>query len=654
MSEDGRRSRFVGTGIRILVSVAILSFLLLKVVPRDVASVLKRGDVFFLSAALSILLIERVIGVLRWTLLTRVARPGFPVRDAVSVFFLSNFLGLALPVSLGGDLVRFVGTARVMGAKAQAFHAVLYDRIFGLLSLLLMLVIGAYVAPGDAFGPLPASWIVGFGLAILCFLMLPLHHGFVSFLCRMFDRPLTASFATKLKDYGSALADRRITPVAFFGALLLSMMSQCLKCVFVAGLGSSVGIDLPLAYYFGFVPVVSLVAQIPISLGGIGLREGAFYVLLGGILSGNEEAGPLALAVSVLTYLGILVSSSPGLLVLILRGRLPIPGRWIFRGFAVFIGIGFVVASLVVFVDPLRRRLPWRTREGVERIFVRGDLVDKRIYFDRGLERLHVQNGDRVLSTVLYRPAGEGPHPGVVLLHGSNRLGRRLCLYRVLARELARNGRMVLLPDLAGFGESDDPRSFDSVEDWDGVSDTLAAVEALGFLDGVDSSRIDLIGHSLGGGVALAAGLNDPSIRRIVCLGPGRRLSERLANVGEQEMSRKRFARDRQLEEIPPLSLVLAVGRAHDIEQYLDVLTSPGHKPLLLADGELEDPLDLAYLNDVVSRIAPPKKFYRLKDTAHYLNVQGFSGDHSFGVYDRAVLTRFVDVVEEFLQEEAP
>jgi pimeloyl-ACP methyl ester carboxylesterase len=101
--------------------------------------------------------------------------------------------------------------------------------------------------------------------------------------------------------------------------------------------------------------------------------------------------------------------------------------------------------------------------------------------------------------TVGYAEAGSGTRP-LVLLHGFT--GSKLDFAPRLA-ELAKTGR-VLIPDLRGHGDSS------NTGDAKGYSLGQCASDLLGFLAKLDIAECDLLGHSMGGMVALRAVLADP------------------------------------------------------------------------------------------------------------------------------------------------
>lgn len=113
-------------------------------------------------------------------------------------------------------------------------------------------------------------------------------------------------------------------------------------------------------------------------------------------------------------------------------------------------------------------------------------------------EDVRFRNGGVELAGTLILPAGAGPHPAIVFIHGSGAEGRWASRY--LARRLARAGIAGLIWDKRGVGESTGSWSEAAPEDMAG--DAAAAVSFLRSRPEIDSSRVGIHGHSQGGMLA--------------------------------------------------------------------------------------------------------------------------------------------------------
>lgn len=105
-------------------------------------------------------------------------------------------------------------------------------------------------------------------------------------------------------------------------------------------------------------------------------------------------------------------------------------------------------------------------------------------------------DGERVPCT-LYRPRGEGEHPGWVVLHGITVPGRAHPSLRRFAGALAASGGVVLVPEVATWRELKvDPAAADRV--------IVAAAGQLATLSGVRAGGVGVVGFSFGATQAIA------------------------------------------------------------------------------------------------------------------------------------------------------
>ncbi len=124
--------------------------------------------------------------------------------------------------------------------------------------------------------------------------------------------------------------------------------------------------------------------------------------------------------------------------------------------------------------------------------------------FLSGVESRSVEVGGYRVHYLAEGPAGG---PVVVLVHG---LGGNAEEWRNLASWLVKAGYRVYLPDLPGFGRSEQPADFSySVHD--------QAVVVVGFLDALGLKQVDLGGSSMGGWIVqLVAARHPERVRRLM------------------------------------------------------------------------------------------------------------------------------------------
>lgn len=162
----------------------------------------------------------------------------------------------------------------------------------------------------------------------------------------------------------------------------------------------------------------------------------------------------------------------------------------------VFVGISIPMMRLVGGRGELRE-IPW--------IKVTGSIQ----------ETITFENGDVTLAGTLDLPAGEGPFPALVTIHGSPPLTRNDRYNLYMSDFFLQHGFVVLRYDKRGAGES--TGTYVNPGDWnlvggasrfaevstakfnDLAGDVIAGVEYLKTLDYIDSGMIGVIGFSQGG-----------------------------------------------------------------------------------------------------------------------------------------------------------
>jgi uncharacterized protein len=141
------------------------------------------------------------------------------------------------------------------------------------------------------------------------------------------------------------------------------------------------------------------------------------------------------------------------------------------------------------------------------------------------------------LLGLLYAPAGAGPHPAAVIYHGFPGYEENLDI----AQTLRRAGYDVLIAHYRGsWGIAGEFSFAHAIEDADAQVDWISSPPVVAKYH-IDPRRIVVIGHSLGGYLALSAAAHHPGVAAAISIS-GASLGHRFA--GLQQADRERAAAD--------------------------------------------------------------------------------------------------------------
>jgi len=264
--------------------------------------------VFLACAGLYVL--GYVISTVRWRILLRAEGMRIPLWRLSLVYFQGAFFNLFLPTIIGGDIVRGVFIHRMTGGHEASVASILVDRLSGFAALMAIALAALLVPSGMLDDPQVPAMIVG---------MAALFAGLMAVLVneRLMDRASgllrlvgLGHFQAKLQGMMDALRRYRKHHRALAQAFLLSVLLQALIIVTCYCIGVGLNLGVPLVYYFLFVPLITALAMLPVSVAGLGVREGGvvYFFAKAGVGAGA------ALGMSLIWFsLTVVVSALGGL-----------------------------------------------------------------------------------------------------------------------------------------------------------------------------------------------------------------------------------------------------------------------------------------------------------------------------------------------------
>lgn len=214
------------------------------------------------------------IGVTKWRLMVAVAGSGMTWIQAARCYFAGLFGSLFLPSLIGGDLVRAGMAMRIGRSKAGVLLGSLVDRSVDLVALAFLAGIGALLLPGSLD---PKDRRIFLLLAGIGFVGTLIAAAIAAFLpARRFSYRMRRRFV-RMRIAARSMVRR---PGAVLAALILALSAQIVFIVLNIALAEACGLHLPFRVWLFAWPLAKLSAAIPITQGGIGVREAALAALL--------------------------------------------------------------------------------------------------------------------------------------------------------------------------------------------------------------------------------------------------------------------------------------------------------------------------------------------------------------------------------------
>jgi uncharacterized protein (TIRG00374 family) len=276
--------------------------------------------------------VSLVLGNVQWAMLLSLQGIHIPFRKTLSFYFVGAFFNNFLPANIGGDVVRIYDVYKDSTKADQAIAATVTDRLVGMMTLaVLAMPAGLYAAVKYAdlgldrsFGMASLAIVVAF-VAILTVAFLVLFSRRLARMLRSIIRPfLIRGLHDRFKRIYESFYLYGSKGRALAGVLAVSLVVQALRTVVHYQVARAMGLPIPAIYFFLFVPVIAIFIALPISIGGLGVREGlGIYLFRKAVPAVTSEQ---AFMMGLLAYLvGVVVSLAGGVIYLTrgpARGRI--------------------------------------------------------------------------------------------------------------------------------------------------------------------------------------------------------------------------------------------------------------------------------------------------------------------------------------------
>ena len=263
--------------LKLVFGLLIIVVILYQIRWEDFFITVKKANYFLLVSAFSLLLIERVWAVFKWRQLLIVQGAAISMWRLFCIYTIGAFWGLFLPSSLGTDVARGYYLAKSSNA-AISVASVVVDRLMGILSLFFICFASIFFSNGLLEQSITNYIYIVFA-AVIVGLILLLQDRVPDVLEKKISFFSVNPIGMKLLEMHRAFLRFKKYPGTLFLAFLYSLVLQIIRVVTIYVTALAFSINIGIETFFVVVPVSIVVIMIPVSIGGLGVREGAFVFL---------------------------------------------------------------------------------------------------------------------------------------------------------------------------------------------------------------------------------------------------------------------------------------------------------------------------------------------------------------------------------------
>jgi glycosyltransferase 2 family protein len=296
------------TLLKTAVTVLLFYLLFRKVDFYHFGMILRAARLDILAIGFLTIWIGHYMCIFRWRLLMRPLMPVLSLGHLFGIYCIGLFFNLTFPTVVGGDVVKVYYAGRPSKRYAQSFAATFLDRDAGMFAMMIIACIATIIHPVTV-PRIPVSLIVwgttaGFVIVNILLFAPSLHQ----LLIRVLPSLRLTRLAGKIDAISDAFQVMGRHRFVLINSFIISLINQVLVILVTWIMALGLRLEIPVLYFLVFVPVITLISMIPISLNGMGLREYAFVSLFGAI--GLAPASCMALGL--ISSAVIVLSSLPG------------------------------------------------------------------------------------------------------------------------------------------------------------------------------------------------------------------------------------------------------------------------------------------------------------------------------------------------------
>lgn len=278
-------------------SLALMALLFWKVDLQQILAAFAATNLNLWLAAFVLFLMQQVLVTYCWQILLVAHHSAPPFIKTLEVHCVGSFFGTFLPTSVAMDVIRAYRLGRYLKHRVDAAGSLFVTRVIGFLVIFMLALIVA-IPVSRALQEARLFWLVLAGLvAFIAAVSVVLQKNAAGLLQAALQRMGLNSLADKIAGFRASILVYGQSRRALLLLLALTWLYQILGIFIIYLVGRSLGIELAIWHYFIYIPLITTIALLPVSLAGLGIREGAFVFFFA--QAGVAQAQALSLSLMI-------------------------------------------------------------------------------------------------------------------------------------------------------------------------------------------------------------------------------------------------------------------------------------------------------------------------------------------------------------------
>jgi hypothetical protein len=282
--------------LRVVISIALLSFLFKQVDINTLGRIIKGADKPLLFVAFLVTIFIYILCFLRWEMLLRAAGINVLKSKLIPSFSGGVFFNSLMPSTIGGDLVRGADLSFHTGKPGAVVATVILDRLSGYAGLVSVTLLSLFLGKEMLWDRSIASSIFILTFILVFILFLLFNNYFYSRIKRFLQAPNAGKIRLFLENIHNEMHGLRYHKKILLWSFFVSFVIQGLSPLVFSIIALALGIKMQLIYFFIFLPIIGAIILLPVSIGGLGLRDTATVFFFAKVGLGKDLSFAMSLS----------------------------------------------------------------------------------------------------------------------------------------------------------------------------------------------------------------------------------------------------------------------------------------------------------------------------------------------------------------------